>query len=256
MEFVDTHCHIHFPDYGLDAEDVLQRAKAEGVTRLLVVGCTLEDSVSGVVFAEKHKGVWAVVGIHPHEAHHYVNDAEAIEKLRALAEQESVVAIGECGLDYYYNHSPREAQIKMLEQQLQIAHNASLPIAFHVRDAFDDFFPIFDNFSGLKGVVHSFTAGVKVLDKVLERGLFVGLNGIMTFTKDEAQMEMARTVPLQSLLLETDAPFLTPVPHRGKICESRHVVDTARFLASLRDEKIEDVSRLTTQNAIKLFNLT
>lgn len=256
MEFVDTHCHIHFNDYGLDAQETLLRAQEAGVSRLLVVGCTIEDSESGAEFASNHEGVWAVVGLHPHEAKQYAGDDEAFERLRHLTSQSSVVAIGECGLDYYYNHSPKKAQIEVLERQLQIAADAGVPVSFHIRDAFDDFFPIFDNFPGLNGVIHSFTAGVKVLDKILERELYVGLNGIMTFTKDEAQKQMARTVPLESLLLETDAPFLTPVPHRGRICEPGHVVDTARFLASLRDESLEDVSRVTTHNAIRLFNLT
>ena len=217
MEFVDTHCHIHFDDYALDAEEVLKSAHAAGVTRLLAVGCTLRDSEQGVAFAAKHEGVFATVGIHPHEAHHYVGDAATLARLAELCQDEATVAIGECGLDYYYNHSPRAAQIELLEAQLQLAQQTQLPVSFHVRDAFDDFLPILANFSGIEGVVHSFTAGKKVLFRVLDAGLYVGLNGILTFTKDQAQLAMAQAVPLEKMLLETDAPFLTPAPFRGKI---------------------------------------
>ncbi len=255
MEFVDTHCHIHFEDYGLDAEETFQAAIKDGVTKMILVGCTLADSQRGVAFAAEHDGAWASVGIHPHHAQQYLGDQSAIDQLRQLARAEPTVAIGECGLDYYYDNSPREAQVTLFEQQLQLAHDAKLPVIFHVRDAFDDFFPLLDNFPGINGVVHSFTAGKKVLDKVLQRNLYVGLNGIMTFTKDHAQLEMAKAVPLKNLLLETDAPFLTPKPFRGTICEPKHIVETGRFLAHLRSEPLEEIASATTANAKTLFQL-
>ncbi len=249
MEFVDTHCHIQFDDYALNAEQVLRDGVAAGVTRAIAVGCTPKDSQQGVTFAEAHDGVFAAVGIHPHEAHHYQDDTVALKKLSELAGQKPTVAIGECGLDYYYNHSPKEAQRVLLERQLQLATDHNLPVLFHVRDAFDDFFPIFDAFPGITGVVHSFTAGSKVLEKVLKRGLYVGLNGIITFSKDEAQLRMAQQVPLNRIVLETDAPFLTPKPFRGKVCELKHVVETARFLSDLRGEPLDGFAKATTDNA-------
>jgi TatD DNase family protein len=255
MQFFDTHCHIQFADYPLDAEETIAAAHAAGVKRLMIVGCTLEDSEAAVPFVRDHDNTWASIGLHPHEAHHYVNDGEALNKFAHLATQPKVVAVGETGLDYFYNHSPREAQIRLLEFQLDLARQHNLPVVFHVREAFDDFWPIFDNFRGLRGVVHSFTSTTQELDRVLSRGLYVGLNGIMTFTKHQNQLDMARAVPADRLLLETDAPFLTPDPYRGKVCEPKHVVVTAEFLSRLRGESIEDLSQATTSNACRLFSV-
>lgn len=253
MKFFDTHCHIHFANYGLPAEQVYQAARDESVPYMLAVGCTIEDSRRGVEFAAEHEGVWAAVGLHPHEAKHYHGATDVLAELADLAQRDEVVAIGECGLDYYYEHSPREQQITVFEQQLQIAHDASLPLSFHVRDAFDDFLPIIANFPDVRGVVHSFTAGVKVMERLLDKGFYLGLNGIMTFTKDEAQRAMARAVPLERMLLETDAPFLTPKRFRGSICEPKHVAETGRFLAELRGESVEVIASVTTTNASRLF---
>lgn len=255
MEFVDTHCHIHFPDYGCDPEEVMEAAKANGVTRLICVGCTLDDSMAAVDFAAKHQEAWASVGLHPHEADRYVHDHKALQRLRGLAAKPKVIAIGEIGLDYYYEHSLRENQRKLLRFQLDLAKEHKLPVIFHVRDAFDDFWPIFDEYQGLRGVVHSFTAGEKELGEAVRRGLYIGLNGIMTFTKDKKQLAAAKRAPLDKLLLETDAPFLTPVPFRGKVCEPGHVVLTAQFLSDLRDESLEELAAATTNNARNLFDI-
>lgn len=254
-EFVDTHQHVHFPDYGLDADMVIAAAIAEGVTRMICVGCTLADSKLGVEMAARHKSIWASVGVHPHEARFYVENEKALQELRDLAGKPRVVAVGEIGLDYYYNHSSKEDQTALLRYQLGLAQEHDLPVIFHVREAFDDFFATFDEFTGLRGVVHSFTASSTTLDKCISRGLYIGLNGIMTFTKDKKQLEAAKKVPLDRLLLETDAPFLTPVPFRGTICQPKHVVSTAEFLANLRQESLEELAAATTQNALTLFRL-
>jgi TatD DNase family protein len=255
MQLIDTHCHIHFDDYGMAPDVAVSGAQEAGVAGMIVVGCTLEDSISGVEFARSRSGVWPAIGLHPHEARHYVDNQAALNTFRQLAQDRSVVAIGECGLDYYYGHSPKNAQTEMLEFQIETALARDLPLIFHVRDAFDDFLPLIDNFAGVRGVVHSFTAGSRILEKVAERGMFIGLNGIMTFTKDDAQITMAKIVPSDILVLETDAPFLTPVPYRGKMCEPRHVVETARFLSTLRNESLEELAAYTTANAKKLFSL-
>lgn len=254
MQFVDTHCHIHFADYALDPEEVIEAADADGVTQLLCVGCTLSDSQAGVKFAACHEGVWASVGLHPHEAKEYVNDDHALQQFRELAGQPKVVAIGEIGLDYYYNHSEKADQIKLLRFQLSVAQEHKLPVIFHVRDAFDDFWQIYDEFK-LPGVIHSFSAGTTELSQILQRDLYVGLNGIMTFTKDHDQLAAAKAVPLNRLLLETDAPFLTPSPFRGTICQPKHVRVTAEFLSSLRGESLDQLAEATTANARKLFTL-
>lgn len=264
IEFVDTHCHVHFPDYQLDPDEVRKAAAKEGVKRLICVGCTLSDSAGAVEYAASHDDVWATIGLHPHEANRYVHDHKKLQQFRNLVSSPKVVAIGETGLDYYYEHSPREAQKKLLRFQLDLAAEHDLPLVFHIRDAqhqdvagsaYQDFWQIFDEYKGLRGVVHSFSATEKELAEILKRGLYVGLNGIMTFTRDSGQLAAAKAVPLDKLLLETDAPFLTPVPFRGKICEPRHVKVTAEFLSDLRGETLKELATATTRNARKLFSI-
>jgi TatD DNase family protein len=268
VELIDTHCHIHeilerlTPVHDkwikggvTDVQTVLEEGRAAGVTKAICVGTSYADSELAVRFVQNQESLWASIGIHPHEAKVHLENQEALEAFAALAAKPKVVAIGECGLDYFYEHSPRTAQIELLKFQLQLATKHTLPLIFHVREAFDDFWPIFDSFSSLTGVIHSFSAGKRELEAILERGLYVGLNGIMTFTKEERQLEAARLVPLEKMLLETDAPFLTPAPYRGKICQLKHVQVTAAFLAHLRGEPLEDLSRQTTANAQQLFNL-
>ncbi len=255
IELVDTHTHIHFPDYELDPEEVIIAAQKDGVTRLVCVGCTLKDSELAIDMAVRHDKIWASIGLHPHEAKDYVNDDVLLQQFRDLASNPKVVAIGECGLDYYYEHSSKEDQEKILRFQLTLAQEYDLPLIFHVREAFDDFFAILDDFEGTRGVVHSFTSDISTLDKILKRGLYIGLNGIMTFTKDKKQLDAAKAIPKDRLLLETDAPFLTPKPHRGTICQPKHVVVTAEFLSNLRGETLEELAAATTQNAKQLFKI-
>lgn len=255
MEFVDTHCHIQFPDYSLDVDEVIKSANDVGVNRLIVVGCSLADSQAGVEFASRHKNIWASIGLHPHEASKYVHDHHALQQFHDLASKKWVVAVGEAGLDYYYENSPKSDQIKLLRFQFDLATEFNLPMIFHVRDAFEDFWPIFDEYKGIKGVVHSFSSNKDDLEQILSRELYVGLNGIMTFTKRPDQLEAARLVPLNKMLLETDAPFLTPVPFRGKIGEPKYVKTTGEFLANLRGENLADLASATTANAINLFSL-
>ncbi len=252
MTLTDTHCHIHSADYGLPAEIVLKDAVASSVQTLLCVGTDAEDSKRAVAFTSRHKSCYATVGLHPHEARHHGTQFETI---RSLAGEQGVVAIGECGLDYYYEHTPRDQQRATLEQHLDLAAAHNLPLIFHVREAFADFWPIIDAFPGVRGVVHSFSASTAELGTTLSRGLYIGLNGIMTFTKDEDQLIAAKAVPRDRLLLETDSPYLTPSPFRGKINEPKHIVTVAEFLATLREETLEDLASATTRNAKELFGI-
>jgi len=255
MELVDTHSHLQFPDYPLDIESVIRNTDKNGVARIIAVGCTLKDSGSAVTLAQKTDHVWASIGLHPHEAKDYVGKKELLSQFRGLASESKVIAIGECGLDYHYRHSPKEQQIELLHEQLKLAEIHHLPVIFHIREAFDDFWPILESYKHINGVVHSFNATTKELNDVLAHGLLVGLNGIMTFTKDDAQLSAAKAVPLDKLLLETDAPFLTPTPYRGTINQSKYVRVIAEFLSNLRGERLEDLAMATTQNAKDLFKL-
>ena len=250
---VDTHCHIHESDYPLDIAEVLMHARESGVEKLICVGTDQESSRLAVKFAATHENTYSSVGVHPHEAKDGWGDI--LEYRSWKMEDSAPIAIGEIGLDYFYSHSPRDVQIQALEAQIDLALKNNLPIIFHVRDAFDDFWPILDNFSGIKGVLHSFTDNQANLEKGLERGLYVGVNGISTFTKDVSQQAMFDSIPLDKLLLETDAPFLTPVPLRGKVNEPAFVRNVAEFHATKRGISLDEISATTTANAFALFAL-
>jgi len=257
MQLIDTHTHIHFDNYGLDSEEVLISANKANVAGLIAVACDLETSRAGLDFALTHQNVWSTVGVHPHEADQFLADSANERHLKDLLDNKisKLVAIGECGLDYFYDHSSKESQIKLLEMHLQLASEYAVPVSFHVRDAHSDFWPVLDNFRGVRGVLHSFSATKKELAEALKRELYIGLNGIMTFTKDESQLEAAKMVPKDKLLLETDAPYLSPKPFRGKICKPEYMVKTAEFLSDIRGEDIEALATYTGKNAKTLFGI-
>ncbi len=271
MQLVDTHCHIH--ESGLPQADddhtrqkwaaggnptpssLVKAAAAAGVTRLICVGCTLDDSRRAVEFVQDEQGCWASIGIHPHEAKPH-NTPEAQRDFAQLVTKPKVVAIGECGLDYYYNHSPKSDQVTMLEFQLQLASDHNLPVVFHVREAYDDFWPIVANFPGLSGVLHSYTDSMANMERALVSGFHIGVNGIATFAKDEALRKVFMAIPLSNLLLETDAPYLTPTPVRGTLNEPKNVMYITKYLAELRGETAAAIADATTTNATTLFRLT
>ena len=272
MELFDTHCHIQSvglqsgerstreawaknPD--LTPDTVITAAHKAGVKHMVCVGCDLADSKLAVAFANKHisDGVWASIGLHPHEAQHYAGVPDLMMQFERLIDDPRVVAIGECGLDFYYEHSPREAQIQVLQYQLALAQKYDKPMIFHVRDAFGEFWPIFDEFDGIRGVLHSFTDSTYNVEQAVKRGLFIGVNGIATFAKADEQLAMYKSIPLENLVLETDAPFLTPVPFRGTINEPKQVATIADFVADLRGVHPETVSAVTTSNARLLFGV-
>ena len=270
MEFVDTHCHIQSAgnsagerttgeiwakNAALTGDIVVKNALEVGVTKLICIGCDLEDSKLAVDFVQNNDHCWASIGLHPHEAQHYATDQVKRDQFSALITSQKVIAVGECGLDYFYEHSPRPAQIAVLKFQIELALHYQLPLIFHVREAYDDFWPIFDEYQGIRGVLHSYTDNQANLNKAVERGLYVGVNGIATFAKSMSQLEVYRAVPLQKLLLETDAPFLTPTPYRGTINEPKRVETIAKFVASLRGESLEQLALATTCNAHDLFGI-
>jgi TatD DNase family protein len=260
MEFIDSHTHPHFDNYDSDRTEVLKRSKNANVTRLIAVGCSLGDSQKAVDLASQNTGIWATVGSHPHDGSDYIANKNAANKTRELLKSPKVVGIGEIGLDYYHEYSSKEIQAKILREQIEIGLETNLPFVFHVREAFDDFWKIYDSYSThsklLKGVIHSFSAAPDVLDEVLARGLYIGLNGITTYTKEDSWRQSAKNAPIDKILLETDAPFLTPVLERGKRCEPKHVAITAAYLADLRQEDIKTLAAATTANTISLFDLS
>ncbi len=249
---IDTHCHIH-ESYPYPVGEVLERAANEGVSTMICVGTSEQSSKLAIRAARAYSQLYAAIGVHPHDTK---DGYDEIEVLAVHASRDKIVAIGEVGLDYYYSYSPKDVQKVALVAQLEVAEKYNLPVIFHVRDAFDDFWPLFDSFSGIRGVLHSFTDTKENLDKALERGLYIGVNGISTFTKDPQQQAMFDAIPLSSLVFETDAPFLTPKPLRGKINEPAYVSIVAAFHAERRGISLEEICATTTRNAQKLFTLS
>ena len=270
MKMVDTHCHIQSagltvgerstrelwskgPELTVDV--LVAEAKRAGVNKMICVGCDLGDSKLAIECVKTRENLYASIGLHPHEAQHYAHSPDKLAEFAQLAKANKVVAVGECGLDFYYSHSPKADQIKVLEFQLQLAIDHDLPVIFHVRDAFDDFWPIFKQFTGVRGVLHSFTDSQQNMEQAVGYGLYIGVNGIATFAKQPEQQQMYKNIPIQNLLLETDAPFLTPVPLRGTICKPKHILHTAEYLAALRSTTTAEIAKATTDNAQTLFNL-
>lgn len=246
---VDTHCHIH-ESYELPIAEVFERAHADGVTQMICVGTSEESSEQAIAFCDKHDDVYASIGVHPHDT------KDGYDKIVQLAgSSKKIVAVGEIGLDYFYTHSPRELQIEALKAQLEVAQAHNLPVIFHVREAFDDFWPIFDSYPGLRGVLHSYTDSKENLDRAVSKGLYIGVNGISTFTKDEAQKAMFDAIPLDRLVFETDAPFLTPTPYRGTINQPAYVSVIAAYHAQRRGISLEEIAKASTHNARALFTL-
>jgi TatD DNase family protein len=260
MTFVDSHCHIDGPDYDADREEVIARALEAGVTTMLNV--VSGDPHSGaleraVALAEQHSEIYAAIGVHPHDAKLFDDQTE--ELLRNLvAKSKRVIAWGEIGLDYHYDHSPREIQREVFRRQLRLARQYNLPVVVHSREADDETIAILSDELGNyapAGVLHCFGGSLPLAQAAIELGFFISFAGNLTFKKAEALREVARQLPLNRLLIETDCPFLTPVPFRGKRNEPARVVETASCLAGIHDSEREEIGRITGENFANLFGV-
>jgi TatD DNase family protein len=249
---IDTHAHVHDKQFDEDRDAVVERARAAGVSAMITVGCDLADSARAIECARRY-GLRASVGIHPHEAKDAPDDIAAA--LDALLD-DSVVAIGETGLDYYYDHSPREAQVSVLRAQIRFARERDLPVIFHHRDAYDDFLAILrEEFApGMRGVIHCFTGDAnQAKTYVDEFGLRLGIGGVLTFKTADGLREAVRAVGLRALILETDCPYLAPIPYRGKRNEPGFVAATAQRLSGALEVSLDEVLAQTDANARALF---
>ena len=246
---IDTHCHIHESNYPLDVSGVIDRAHTADVMQMICIGTNIEDSKVAVEFASNHDGIFASAGVHPHEI------KEGWDKITDFvdANKSSIIAIGEIGLDYHYNINPRDVQIQVLRAQIELALKHDLPIIFHVREAFYDFWPILDDYAGIRGVLHSFTDTMENAQEAIKRGLYIGVNGYSTFVREELQKAMFASLPIEKILLETDAPYLTPVPFRGKVNEPAFVRNIAEYQGEIRQISFDEVATATTANARVLF---
>jgi TatD DNase family protein len=252
--FTDSHCHLAMVDRGA-ADAAVQRARDGGVKAFLVPATKLDDAQPAIEVARRHRNVWAAVGFHPHEAVDF--DAAAEEQTRRLAADEKVVAIGEIGLDYFYDHSPRDVQREVFLRQIAIARELDLPVIIHNRDSTSDLLELLqrDEVRGVRGVLHSFTESLPVALQLIDLGFFISFSGIVTFRTAEALRDVARAIPLERMLIETDTPFLTPVPFRGKENEPAYVVKIAEMIASLRGVELGEVAEATTKNFQEIFQV-
>jgi TatD DNase family protein len=255
---IDTHAHVHDHQFDEDREATIARARAAGVETIVTIGCDLSDSERALRTAEAH-GLLATIGIHPHEAKDAPADiAAAFDALRAGASA-PIVAIGETGLDYHYNHSPAEDQHRVLRDQIAYAHAASLPVVFHQREAYDDFVAILRETwdrTTMRGVVHCFTGdAAQARTFVDEFGMLLGIGGVVTFKSAEPTREAVRAVGLASIVLETDCPYLAPVPYRGKRNEPAFMLESASTVAKILGVDRDDVVSTTTASAKRFFGL-
>lgn len=252
---IDSHCHLEYKGLVEDQAGVLARAREAGVGAFLNISTRQSEWDQVVGTATRESDVFASVGIHPHEADAHQDLGRAV--LLAATEHQRVIAIGETGLDYYYEHSDRGAQQRLFRMHIDVARETQLPLIIHTRDAEDDTFAILAQEmekGPFPALIHCFTASADFGAKVLELGLTISLSGIVTFKNAKALQEVSKTVPDERLLIETDSPFLAPVPHRGRVCEPAYVADTAAFIANLRGTDASRVAAQTTANFARLFN--
>lgn len=249
---VDTHCHLDFPEYDQDRDEVISRAKDEGVEYIIDIGSSLQGSRRAVELAQKYESVYATVGIHPHEADTFTPEIE--KEIRGLAKDKKVVAIGEIGLDYFKNFSLARNQLLLFIQMLKLAKDSNLPIVIHTREAQTDTLRILKEVMPIRAAVHCFSGDSNFLKECLNLGFLISFTCNVTYKKAENLREIIKITPLDRLLLETDAPYLSPEGFRGKRNEPVQVRLLAEFVAKLRGIELEEVARVTTENARSLFN--
>ncbi len=263
LTLIDTHCHLDSDRFNTDRTAVVQRALEAGVTRIVVPGLDLKTSQAAIALAESYAGVYAAVGVHPNDIDEQDSPPTAmLTAIRELASHPKVVAIGEIGLDYYWNKTPHDVQLVWLERQLALAAELELPVILHNRDATGDMLAKLSTWrkaelpavmAGRPGVMHSFSATWEDAQIAMGLGFYIGFSGPVTFRKAEELQRIARHMPADRILIETDAPFLSPHPHRGKRNEPAYVRLVAQKLAELRETALEDIVSQTTYNAEKLF---
>jgi TatD DNase family protein len=257
--FVDSHAHIDGPEFDADREEMIERARAAGVATILNVGTG--DPRAGVFERAVHVGknyesVYTAIGTHPHDARFYDDKAE--EKIKTLVQEEHVLAWGEIGLDFHYDNSPRDVQVEVFKRQLRAARECDLPVVIHTREAESETIEILKNdYEGAerRGVFHCFSGSMELAQRAIELGFMISFSGIVTFKKADELREVSKQVPLDRLLIETDCPYLTPIPYRGKRNEPAYVVEVARCLAGIHGVGLEEIGRLTSENFKSFFRI-
>lgn len=254
-ELIDTHAHLDFPEFAGSLPETVEKARKAGVSTIITIGIDLASSRKALSIAAQHERIYATAGIHPHDA--FETEERDIEELKKIAANSKVVAIGEIGLDYYRDKKPRRIQRECLRRQARVAVEIGKPVVFHIRDAWEDFFRIMQEFDGslTTSVLHCFSGNWQIALKCLDLGFFLSIPGVVTFPKAESLHEVVRRAPLNRLLVETDAPYLAPVPYRGKSNEPAFVLYTAEKIAELREQALEKIAEATTRNARTVFGI-
>jgi len=258
MELIDSHAHIDFPQFAEDREAMFDRARAAGVTTLLAIGTGPgpEKLDAALPYAEQHDWIYATVGIHPHEAKEVTQ--QHLDELTRLAKHPKVIAWGEIGLDYFYDHSPPDAQHRVFRDQMALARQANLPIIIHCRDAWPDCLNMIEQHwspTGLGGILHCFTSTLEDAHRGVEMGFMISFAGNSTYPKMQNIRDVAKALPLENILIETDSPYLAPQPYRGKRNEPAYVAEVARTLASVRNLSPDEVAAATSDNFRRFFGL-
>ena len=257
--FIDSHAHIDGPEFDADREEIVERARVADVSLILNVGTG--DPHAGVLeravdVGKKYESVYTAIGTHPHDARFYDDGAE--EKIKALVQDDRVLAWGEIGLDFHYDNSPRDVQVEVFKRQLRAARECGLPVVIHTREAETETIEILkSDYEGAerRGIFHCFSGSMALAQQALELGFMISFSGIVTFKKAEELREVAKQVPLNRLLIETDCPYLTPIPYRGKRNEPAYVVEVARCLAGIHGVEIEEIGRITSENFTSFFRI-
>lgn len=252
---VDSHCHLDFPDFAPERDAVVARARAAGIGRIVTISTRVKRQAQIVEIVEKYDDVFGTVGTHPHHADEETDVTAA--DLAAAARHPKIVAIGEAGLDYHYDTGPRDNQAKSFRQHIAAARETGLPLVIHSRDCDTDMAAILreEMEQGAFGaILHCFTGGRELAFTAVELGAYIGFTGILTFKSSQALRDIAKTLPADRILVETDSPFLAPVPYRGKRCEPAYVVETAKVLAETRGVSAAEIARQTTENFFRLFD--
>jgi TatD DNase family protein len=253
--FVDSHCHLNYPEFTDDMDAVIQRARDVGINKMLTICTEIAEAQAVLDLASAHDELYCTVGVHPHEAKLAVEQGDLYEQLKHFTQFKKVIGLGETGLDYYYEHSPKAAQQEAFNTHIRLSKETGLPLIVHTRDAEPDTIAQLKQEQGnITGVIHCFSGSQWLSDQALELGFYISISGIATFNKAQGIRDTIKTVPLDRLLVETDAPYLAPVPFRGKRNEPSFMIHTAKVVAELKGVSMEELAASTTANFNCLFN--
>ncbi|MFW6269645.1 MAG: TatD family hydrolase [Bacillota bacterium] len=253
MQLIDTHAHLDFPRFDKDREEVIKRARKNDIVKIVNVGANLASSRRSLELSQHYEYIFATAGVHPHDADQV--DKNSIQVLKDFSKPDKVVAIGEIGLDFHYNNSPQEVQIKAFKKQLQLAREINLPVVIHSREAERETMKILKEAEINRGILHCFAGDMKMAEEALDMGLYLAFGGIITFNSADKLRKIVKNIPLERILLETDAPYLTPVPRRGKRNEPSYVRYVAKKIADIKKVEVEKIAEITSSNAEHVYGI-